>query len=264
MINKTALVPAIGALVSPFSASASESGPLLIAFGQSGAKKNEYRSKYYDNRDAVWNILSTPADSEREVCFDKLRFGDNRAAKGVSAALSQPTSGTGACIRTFAGDTAMLDSYLDTSVVYGCNCADGGVEINLAGLSVGTYTLLVLAARGNGNANCADEVSYGISGDNVAVAAASVLTSAQTEGVNVPFVQTDNTILATTHRKGRKNNQADNWVLMKFCVVVGDTGALMIKAAGGSGNIAALMLIPDPGEAWLGLLSAFSMLRSGE
>lgn len=179
MINTSALVPTIGDLVSPFSPGASASGLLLFAFGRRREKRTEYRTKYYDNTDSVWNILTTPVDNGRQTCFDRLRFGDNRAAKGISVILTQPTSGAGACVKTFAGHTAVLDSYLDTSVVYGSNCAEGGVSVTFSGLKAGKYMLLVLGARGNGD--CAGEVSYGVAGEGVTVSRASVPASSQTE-----------------------------------------------------------------------------------
>lgn len=69
---------------------------------------------------------------------------------------------------------------------------------------------------------------------------------------------------ATTHRRGQKSNQADNWALMKFSAAVGDCGLLTLEAMGGGGNIAAIMLVPELDEAPLGLLSAFGLLRRGE
>lgn len=92
------------------------------------------------------------------------------------------------------------------------------------------------------------------------VSSASVLASANTSGIAAPVVNDSKTIIATTHRTGTTGNQADNWALMQYTFTVSDNGSFTVDATGGGGNIAALMLIPEPATASLGLLGAGGLL----
>ena len=92
------------------------------------------------------------------------------------------------------------------------------------------------------------------------VSSASVLASANTEGTVAPVLNDDKTISATTERTGTTDNQADNWALMEYTFTVGENGSFTVNATGGGGNIAAMMLIPEPATASLGLLGAFGLL----
>lgn len=232
--------------------------PLLISFSANGSENlTEYLSKDYKNANSTWNVLKTKNDNTRFE-FGNLQYGNGQSATGVSVTLTTPTTAGPGCVGSFTGDTSILDNYLDTSAVSGSVNASGGVSITFSGLKAGTYTLQVLGARGN--AAYTGEVTYGISGEGASVSSASVLASSNTEGVSAPVLHDDMTVSATTHRTGNTDNQADNWALMEYTFTVGDNGTFTVNAAGGGGNIAAMMLVPEPATASLGMLGAFGLL----
>ena len=88
----------------------------------------------------------------------------------------------------------------------------------------------------------------------------SVLTSANAEGISSPTANADGSITATTYSSNGQNQSADNWALMEFTFTITEGSSFTINATGGSGNIAALMLVPEPATASLGLLGAFGLL----
>lgn len=252
------LAMVLGALLTSIPAQASLTEPVLIAFGQNGAKQTAYNTKAYRGVESTWNVLRTTTSDTQQAEFAELKYANGQAAEGVSVTLSTPTTGAGGCISSFAGDTGTLNNVLDTSAVYGSVNGQGGTSITFSGLKAGTYTLQVLGARGN--AVYTGTVTYGITGDGVTVTSASVLASAHTASIAAPVLNDDHTVSATTHRTGSTANQADNWALMEYTFTVGDNGSFTVNATGGGGNIAAMMLIPEPATASLGLLGAFGLL----
>ncbi len=249
-----------GLLASHLAQGAGLAEPILVVFGSNGGEKTEYITGRYLTENKIWNKFSTTADNNA-TSFETVKYGDGHDATGIGISVAMPVSGAGGCVSSFGGDTSVLSQYVDPSLVSGVSNHNNGTSVTFTGLSAGTYTLRALGARGN-NVFGSGATVYSISGEGVSCLNAHVLASANTEGVNAPVVDSGSyAITASTYRAGSTANMADNWALMEFTFTVGDEGSFTINASGGGGgNIAALMLVPEPATASLGLLGAFGLM----
>lgn len=125
--------------------------------------------------------------------------------------------------------------------------------MNMRGLSVGTYTLTILAGRGNTFDGASAASSFSIGGDNISNISASLADSSVGSDASV----NGSTITGNTY--------SGDWMLMTYTFdVTADNTSLNINSNGGKGNInsLALTMVPEPATAGLGLLGlGFLLMR---
>lgn len=235
--------------------------PVLLVFGVNSGVNTEYVTGKYLDETKTWNKLSTSKTDG--YSYTDIQGGNGQVVSGLSVQLNDPNCGDGGRIDTITGNE-ILGQYIDyageNKIVDACANKIGGTQITFSGLKAGTYTLQILAGRGNQYGGT-DVTTYGITGGGVGNVSASVLTSSNTSSIAAPSVSADGTeISASTYSSTANDKTADNWALMQFTFTVGDEGTFTINSSGSGGNIAAVMLVPEPATVSLGFLGVLPLL----
>lgn len=228
-MKKSLFLAVLCSFAASFAQGACLTEPVLISFGTANASNitNEKADATYKGEQKTWNKVSSNGNNGGDVT-DLVDGGGN--ACGASIHMSAPVCGNGGLINSFAGDEstlAALGTYMPADFIQGC-CAHSGVQITFSGLAAGTYTLQVLAARGNSYSGIQQRSTYSITGDVLDVHA-SVLASSNTGTGNGPvLLENDTKVDALTYNTGGAANTADNWALIDFTFTVGDSGTFSL------------------------------------
>lgn len=237
---------------------AAEASTVLISFGiNSNSGTAVVDGTYFGETGQKVNTISISGSS-----------GVNSASLvttgGASSGISLTTNGGCCGAPGVMTDSSAKASALGTSdKFYGVFGADmslgnsmGGVlnssndiSMQMSGLSMGTYTLTILAGRGNSfNGGIS---TYSIGGDGIGNISASL---------------DDYSVDSGASRNGTSisaNTDNGKWVLMTYTFeVTADNTTLNINSSGAQGNINCLALasVPEPATASLGLLGLGALL----
>lgn len=234
--------------------------PFVVTFGTNSGQSVTTPSVTLNSWSGVYNKISTKSDGGCTVDKNSLKMTDGSTSSyGVSVATA--VSGGNGMINSMSnGENGVVSDYFTVDILGAVvNGANGSTSVTLSNLSTGTYSLFVLGGRGNLYGNKETTV-YSVTGANVNVTGVDILdyaVSAQT--IDAPTITANNTVTATTYNpNGTKN--ATNWVLMRYDLLVSaDNSSLTVTGNGSAGNIAGLILAPEPATATLSLLALAGM-----
>ncbi len=231
---------------------------VLITFGEAGS--NSY----------------TPTQSVDGVCYNKLSTGTTtysyyRAegllntegiATDVSVSIRQMAE-TKANISSFVGDSTAIYTIFPKESILGVLTYSAPEILFLYNLSAGSYTLHILAGRGNSpSPNMATSYSLTTAPKNSFASLQANIVAYNATGT-APTILDGVEIKAFTNKAGSQNSAAD-WALMRFDFTLEDNiEKVGVYAVGFNSNVAgiALTCIPEPSGLCL-LGTALSLLAT--
>lgn len=237
---------------------AAEASTVLISFGINekddvAVEDGTYLGKSGQKVNTIWISGSSGANAASLVTTDNANSDITLTTNGgccggpgtmTDSSARASANGTGDKFYGVFGQDMSLGNPMG-----GVLNSGNDITMQMSGLSMGTYTLTILAGRGNSfNGGIS---TYSIGGDGIGNISASLDDYSLQSGAS----QTGTSIAANTDQ-GR-------WVLMTYTFeVTADDAILNINSRGGQGNINCLALtsVPEPATASLGLLGLGALL----
>lgn len=217
---------------------------VLITFGEAGS--NSYTpSRSTDG--VYYNKLSTGTKTYSYYKEEGL-LNTEGIETGVTVSIRQMAE-TKANISSFVGDSTAIYTIFPKESILGVLTYSSPEILYLYNLSAGSYTLHILAGRGNSpSPNLATSYSLTTAPMNSFASLQANIVAYNATGT-APTILDGVEIKAFTNKAGSQQNSAADWVLMQFDFTLEDSiEKVGVYAVGFNSNVAgiALTCIPEP------------------
>lgn len=233
---------------------------LIVTFGDDSVDKIELKEK----SGISYNVISNKDNATEPFFQIPASTLKNTDGSDFDYALSvAPIDAGKAKISSFSGDdVTMINELFGLNSISGVLSQGSETMLNFKMLKAGSYTLSVLAARGDSMQGKEYLTTYYLDCSSlvdIKVNATVIASHTSTWEIS----ENSTKVKALTVNTSGESNKAENWVLMQFDVtLLNDVKNLKLCASGNYGNVAAVAfsVVPEPTSSVLSVLALSAMV----
>lgn len=227
---------------------------LVLTFSNSTNTELNYKK----TNTGYYNHISDSPSSGWDIFTQPLIYTDGTLSN-FTVSIADVANKT-ANVTSFSGDAEKIKQLFGTNAINGVLTRESAPILQLSNLTAGSYTLHVLAARGNKAISEDIPTTYSLAPYKNETISVTTSIEAFSTSVSIPEPQLveETSIKAYTINTSSTANYASNWVLIKFDIdLENDITKLTLNASGNYGNIAGIVLttIPEPTVSMLSVIT---------